>query len=316
VRDSQRVSALRRICPGIAIAVLAWIFVACSPMMTEAPETEPGAPEPTTISEPTSLPEPLPTATRPPVVVEADETAPAGDALGQLEFEYPIRMEPLASDTAILELSIPELLAASEPVGVARVEAQSSAPPEADLGRYDAVVFVAGRMRAELASPALKIAPLHPAAQDVVLTEIDHPTVWAWTLQAPETPGKQVMTLSLSREGDDVPVWVGSFRVDVASVAAGVETSPQPTPTLTPAPLVRQLVDAVTQDLTTVVMGVVGLVGTIVAAIIAARIERGGSRRSRGTPTSRQASGTPYHGGWLRSLWFRLRERRSSRKRH
>jgi hypothetical protein len=193
------------------------------------------------------------------------------------------------------------------------VESQSSTEGSQELGQFDAVVYVAANMRAELASPGLEVEAVHPATQPVALDEISRPTSWAWTLRAPETPGKQVMTLSLYREGDEAPVWVGSFRVDIVAEATAADEASEAMPTATAAPttFIQQIGVALTQDLTNVLMGLLGLIGTIVAALIAARADR----RGKGQRASTGSDSTPAFGGpstgqslidRLRALWFRL----------
>jgi len=313
--------------PAIAAALIGCSAAPAAEMIVETVVSEPMAPEPTRVleePEPTILPATLPPPTTPtPIVVEAEPGAAETDALGQIDFEYPIRMSPLASDTAILELSIPELLVATEPKAVTRVEHEELAGTE--LGHFDAVVYLAPRMYAELASPALQVEPLTPGVQDVTLNLIDRPTVWAWTLRAPEVPGKQVMTLRLFREGAPAPLWIGSFRVDVVAERQlssslgtdeqGAAPAPQPAP-VTPVPvgLVPRLVEALTQDITTVVMGLLGLIGTIIAALVAAWVERGSN--GRGSPSSGGTADSAHQQPSApRAFWLRLSRRRTSRKR-
>lgn len=262
-------------------------------------------------------PAPLPTATAAPtpVTVEAEPAAPEGEALGKLDFEYPVQMAPLSSDTAILQLFVPELLAAAEPVAVTRVETRASAEDATALGRFDAVVYLAPQMRAELASPGLDITAIHPAAQPVVLGTPNQPTSWAWTLRAPETVGKQVMTLSLFREGEAAPLWVGSFRVDVmasgAEAAAAVDPAPPEGPISTATPpsrfaVFQQLSDAASQEPVTVLVGVLGFIGAIAGALITVFADRERNERpmSASASTPRARSGLKWR---LRALWFRIK---------
>ncbi len=265
--------------------------------------------EPGTVGvEPTAAPlapmtqTPLPTRPAPsptPIVVEAASEGPADKVLGRLEVEYPVEMAPQSSDTVILELSIPELLVAAEPAAVVRVE--EAEPVAEGLGRYEAVVYLVDRMRAELTSPALVVEPVTSPEQDVDTIDVASPTTWAWTVQAPETAGKQVMTLRLFRAGEETPLWVGSLRVDVSGARAGrVGVGPErrsrwrqksaaapgaEAPPETEAPgLFAGIVQALTQDVTSLVLGILGLIGTIVAAVLAAWVQRGGGRtRRRGT---------------------------------
>ena len=296
-------------------------------MIAETEESEPVGFEPTRVQEepePTLLPAtPPPPASPTPIIVEAELSATETDALGQIDFEYPVRMSPRASDAAILELSIPELLVAAEPMAVTRVEHEELA--DIELGNFDAVVYLAPRMHAELASPALEVELLTPGVQDVTLNLIDRPTIWAWTLRAPEVTGKQVMTLRLFREGDPVPLWIGSFRVDVVAerqLSSSLDTdeqtmAPEPQPaTMTPVPtgLIPRVVEALTQDITTVVMGLLGLIGTIIAALVAAWVDRGGT--GRGSPSTGHNPDSGQHPPAApRTFWFRLSRRFTYRKR-
>ena len=253
--------------------------------------------------EPTAVPlapmtqTPLPTRPAPsptPIVVEAASEGPADKVLGRLEVEYPVEMAPQSSDTVILELSIPELLVAAEPAAVVRVE--EAEPVAEGLGRYEAVVYLVDRMRAELTSPALVVEPITPPEQGVNTTEPTSPTTWAWTVQAPETAGKQVMALRLFRAGEVTPLWVGSLRVDVSapeqavSESGGAGQAPAEdaaalgaeAPPVSEAPgLFAGIVRALTQDVTSLVLGILGLIGTIVAAVLAAWVQRGGGRTRR-----------------------------------
>jgi len=347
MRDSLRPAVLRSGGPRAGIrpeAASVWLFlllavasaliglVGCgampdADMIVETVELEPVAPEPTRVREepePTLLPAtpPLP-ASPTPIIVEAELSATETDALGRIDFEYPVRMSPLASDTAILELSVAELLVAAEPMAVTRVEHED--PTGVELGHFDAVVYLAPRMYAELASPALEVEPLTPGIQNVTLNLIDHPTIWAWTLRAPEITGKQVATLRLFREGDPVPLWIGSFRVDVVAerqLNSSLDADEQPvapelqqaTTTPVPAGLLPRVAEALTQDITTVVMGLLGLIGTIIAALVAAWVERGSTRR--GGPSSGHISNSgQYPPSVPHSFWFRLSRKFGSRKR-
>lgn len=356
--NAQRATAGHRrprhpLCLLILFAVAALTLAACAgamPMETEAPAEEPAeepAPEEPAGAEPTtapSTPTPLPTAaaTAPPtetrvpgevgepapsptpIVVQAAPDAPAGETLGRLDVEYPVRMAPEASDTVILELSIPELLAAAEPVAVARVE--EAEPVSEDLGRYDAVVYLAPRMAARLTAPAITIDPLTPVEQDLDLESVDVPTTWAWTVQAPDSAGKQVMTLQLFRAGDDAPLWTGSLRVDVVAArqlesnigeeSNGEAVAPvtaDPVPTEQVPGIVPAIVQALTQDVTGLVLGILSLIGSIVAAVLAAWVERGGSLK-RPRQKTRGFTPSPRPGGALRALWFRISERFRSRR--
>ena len=337
-----------RLCLLALFAVTVLIFAACAgamPMETEAPAEEP-APEEPAAAEPTEAPptptllptaaaiapptatrvpgevgEPAPSPT--PLVVQAAPDAPVGETLGRLDVEYPVRMAPEASDTVILELSVPELLAAAEPVAVTRVE--EAEPVSEDLGHYDAVVYLAPRMAARLTAPAIVIEPLTPEEQDLELESVDVPTTWAWTVQAPESAGKQVMTLQLFRTGDAAPLWTGSLRVDVVAArelqshveaeATATPAAPAPVPTDPPDPgLIGTVIQALTQDVTGLVLGVLSLIGSIIAAGLAAWIERGGSLK-RPRQKTRGFTPSPRPGGALRALWFRISERFRSRRR-
>lgn len=326
-------------------------------MVTEEPAAEEpvaeepaGAPEPTQAAgaPPTGTSLPLVTEATPvPVVVETTSDAPVSEVLGRLDVEYPVRMAPQASDTVILELSVPDLLVAAEPVAVVRVE--EAEPVAEGLGRFDAVVYLVSQMRAELASPALAVEPLTPADQPVDLEAVNAPTTWAWTVQAPDTPGKQVMTLRLFRSGDAAPLWIGSLRVDItpagqlastlgeeSAAEAGAETlalPPEDAPSgdapsgdapagneaqpATERGPVATVVEALTQDVTGLVLGILSLVGSIVAAMLAAWVERGGggkraTRRKIRRYARRSGVGPS---GPLRALWFRITEAFRLRKR-
>ncbi len=275
---------------------------------TEEPATqEPVGVEPTAvpIAQPTATPLPTRPAPSPtPIVVEAASEAPADKVLGRLEVEYPVMMAPQSSDTVILELSIPELLVAAEPAAVVRVE--EAEPVAEGLGRYEAVVYLVDRMRAELTSPALVVEPVTSPEQDVDTIDVASPTTWAWTVQAPETAGKQVMTLRLFRAGEETPLWVGSLRVDIAAgeaaqapaeMAAEEPAAPgaEAPPATEASGLFARIVQALTQDVTGLMLGILGLIGTIVAAVLAAWVQRGGGRtrrrgrRLRSTRSRRQA---------------------------
>lgn len=337
-RDRRAITAALWLCVALAVGAALWGCGSLPPdeaavtvVATQAPAAEPEAVEPTE-----SAPTPTPPPTAAAIVVEAAPDAPQAESLGKLDVTYPVRMAPQASDTVILELSVPELLAAAEPVAVARVE--EAEPISEDLGRYDAVIFLAPRMRAELTSPGLTVEALTPAEQPVAINAIDAPTSWAWTVQAPGTPGKQVLTLRLFRSGDDAPMWIGSLRVNVVSPPAAAghpaaeETAPEdPVPpdemasaaaaesqaTSDPGVLV-QVVQTLTQDVTGLILGLISLVGSIVAAVLAALIERGilGEGALQRKARERTARSGRYHPlAALRALWFRISERFRFRKR-
>jgi len=133
------------------------------------------------------------------------------------------------------------------------------------------------------------------------------------------------VTLRLFREGDPVPLWIGSFRVDVVAerqLNSSLDADEQPvapepqqaTTTPVPAGLLPRVAEALTQDITTVVMGLLGLIGTIIAALVAAWVERGSTRR--GGPSSGDISNSgQYPPSVPHSFWFRLSRKFASRKR-
>ncbi|MGC9467636.1 MAG: hypothetical protein ACP5HS_03525 [Anaerolineae bacterium] len=310
--------ARRRWPPKTVIIVVATVLVilqlCVSGCSAVTPLTPPGEPEdlPTEMPEPSSTPSETPLETLPaspaPVV---ESSGPVGTTLGQMDLEYPLSMEPGTTDTVILEVYVPPLLASADPSRVARVVTPQSTERASDaFETYVATIYISAAMRAELASSAFEVAEQQPAQQLVEVNAVEQPTYWMWILKAPPEAGKHVFVLKLYLDTQSNPSWTGSFEVQVSGPPATSTPTPTATPTLaptpvptttpTPVPPFQAAIRDVYDNAAVVLGGILALAGAIVAALINAKA-------ADKKPASRhKARGG--HGTWPASLIFRLKE--------
>jgi len=137
--------------------------------------------------------------------------------LGQINIEYPIRMSLGSSDgPVIVSIHIPDALVSLNPGDIEIVPIPPDAPSHIGArGSDEALIMISDEMRVELSAPAFVIESTTPATQPVNLDEIDDPTVWHWTLVAPDTPGLHDFTLSVYHGDSKQPVWVRIYQVEV-----------------------------------------------------------------------------------------------------
>jgi hypothetical protein len=237
-----------------------WLFLAGILLISLACAGE------TTPSDETALPPtPLPTATPLPQM-EIAENAEVSEitSLGQLTVEYPVRMAPGSSDgTIIVSVRIPDVLVSLNPNDIEIKPIPPHAPPAAGArGSDEAFIAIANIMRVELSAPAFKVESAIPATQPVNLAEIDDPTVWIWTLVAPDTPGLHNFTLSVYHGNATQPVWARVYQLEVLPLTPTPPTPTPPPPSFWDRPAGSALIIA----LAVIIVALIGL-----AAVLAAR---------------------------------------------
>ncbi|MEJ2208165.1 MAG: hypothetical protein P8129_03910 [Anaerolineae bacterium] len=193
------------------------VVVSQTPGATAAttPTGSPSTPvEPGSTSTPTASPSPAPTI----VVETATGTELTADTtLGEASVEYPLYMNPGASDFVNLSVYVPPMLASVKPMSVERVQIPEDAPAvQGEVNRYRATIMLARTMRAELHALGFEVEELYPRQQAVDIEQINQPTIWAWNIKAPETAASHNLVLQVYLGNDPQPSWVRSFTVDVS----------------------------------------------------------------------------------------------------
>ncbi len=182
------------------------------------------------------------------------DTDISNTVLGKIEVEYPLRMISGSSDLAIVQIYIPDQFVSIEPVTIERVDIPPDVPLVIGiLGLHQATILVRDMMRVELSAPGLEITSLHPSVQPVNTRDANKATVWAWTIKAPDTLGRQVLVVSVYLGKDVVPSWTGSITVKV------LETMSAPTPIPSLTKVRDQLIDNSTKILIAVLTALIGL---------------------------------------------------------
>jgi hypothetical protein len=174
--------------------------------------------------QPPSTPTAAESTAQPLQVVEGTEVD-SQSTLGEAKLEYPVTMSAGSSDMVILSIEVPLQLASLDPTSIVRVQIPPGAPHVLGTEHvYRTTILVGRKMRAELSSPAFAIDPLHPATQPVEIQPLGKPTVWAWSVQAPDFSGLQLLTVRIYLGEQAEPSWVGGFQVKVtgASESAGI----------------------------------------------------------------------------------------------
>jgi hypothetical protein len=223
-REKGRTGWLKVLAGGLGIIAFCYILILTFPFLLNP---FPGGaqqftPTPTGETEGTSIPSPtpLPTATPPPSFeIAGDTEASSTDRLGEIDIEYPIRMSPHSSNSVRVSIYIPTRLASLAPIEFERIEIPPDVPRViGELNSHMATILLTETMRVELSSPTFEVENLFPAAQKVALDKIVEPTIWAWTIVAPETIGTHVLTLRVYANDSDAPNWVGNMTIEVAAL--------------------------------------------------------------------------------------------------
>lgn len=183
---------------------------------------QPDTPTPSIGFPSTSMPSPTPAPSSTPLpsfeVAEDTEIA-STDKLGEINIEYPVRMSPRSSDSVLVSIYIPARLVSLMPIEIERIEIPADAPRIiGELNSHMTTILVTETMRVELSSPTFRVENLYPVKQKVDLNSIAEPTIWAWTIVAPDTVGTHVLTLRVYLGDNDGPDWVGNIKVEVAEL--------------------------------------------------------------------------------------------------
>lgn len=277
----------------------------------------------------TATPEAVPAGTATWVVPSADTPTPSSyettgdpnlsktEALGEAKVEYPLRLNPESSDTVYLFLSVPAYMASLQPAGYVRVPIPPDVPQVIGEPRtYQTKIPIMELMRAELSSLSFEVESLCPPEQFVTVKAGSPPTRWGWSIRAPETVGQHIFTLSIYLNQDTVPVWIGSFKVEVVrptdtpdrtatSVPTDIPTNtptssptstctctptptatatetPSPTPTPTRVPPVKRILSGLVNDFPTVFAATLGLLAAMLTLIAALPAVAEYNRKTKG----------------------------------
>jgi hypothetical protein len=163
---------------------------------------------------------PAPSSTPLPSFEVAEDTEIAStDKLGEINIEYPVRMSPRSSDSVVVSIYIPARLVSLMPIEIERIEIPPDAPRIiGELNSHMATILVTETMRVELSSPTFRVENLYPVKQKIDLNSIAEPTIWAWTIAAPDTVGTHVLTLRVYLGDNEAPNWVGNIKVEVVEL--------------------------------------------------------------------------------------------------
>ena len=209
------------------------------------------------------------------------------NVIGQVHVEYPLHIFTQASESIFVQISIPSQLAKVKRESMTRVPVSlAEIDPTNALGEFNTNILVSEIMQVYLSSPSLQTEALYPKSQHVNLTNIDSPTEWAWTIRAPGESGTQVFVIRVFLEDDLVPIWLGSFNLDVEQPVPTPTFIPTNTPTPTPLPftarVVNKLIDTVSLE---VCLGIPASIAVFVALVD--QIRKMVKRKRRKTATSR-----------------------------
>jgi hypothetical protein len=229
---------------------------------------------------------PSPTATctqsAPPIELEIAERASniQSGIPGQIEAEYPMSLSPGSSDTFLLTILVPQLLASARPVAVSQVTIPDDVPRVIRKSQsFATYVYITETMRAELSSPAFEIDAHYKASQNIDVRNPGSPTYWTWTIKPRENKVEtQVLTLLIYPDNSNIPWWSGHFEIDIlrpsptpeppipAPTSTPKPTSiPTPTPTATPMPPLKRAGEAILDDfpavLSAMLVFIVGMMG-------------------------------------------------------
>ncbi len=151
------------------------------------------------------------------VELTKDTEITSKDVLGSLAVDYPQRLTPMSSDTVVVAISSPRLLASADPQTAIRIEVSEDAPTVlGKVKRFETIILIQERLRVVLTAPTLSIEPLYPDIQIVTLGQANPATIWAWSIIAPETPGLHTMNLRVYvPDKGETPVWVGVFQIEI-----------------------------------------------------------------------------------------------------
>ena len=214
------------------------------------------------------------------------------DVLGELSVDYPSRMAPGTSNSVIVSIEIPEYLEDIRPWEIERIITPQETEADAGiLSSHKSTILVAGSMVVEISSPVFTFENLYPLQQDVTISDFDKPTLWAWTIEAPDSIGVQVFTLQTFLEDNIKPSYTGIIQIEVLAptttpAPTGTPLPPTPSftptkpPTLTPSPTITLTPTPTLTAKERIVEGIVddfpvflGALAVIIAAFIAGFVQ-------------------------------------------
>jgi hypothetical protein len=175
-----------------------------TPTSTFIPTPTPtNTPAPLPTSTPTDTPTPLPTSTltdtptplptdKPSrlIVLIREDADNSNSTLGKIYIRCPTRMNTNSSDIS-------------------------------KYGSYHQTILVRERMKVKLSSPSFEIESMQPTVQRVNIHDIGEPTSWVWTIKAPDTLGRHVLTLSVHSAANNMimsPSWIVRIAIEVVEV--------------------------------------------------------------------------------------------------
>jgi len=242
----------------VALVALSACFPGVPQDSTPAPEATPAIEVPTAdITFVTATPSRRPRQAE--VAQGAAEPGPQ-DRYGEINVEYPVRINPEASDVVRILVQVPPELASTEPVPFDRIVIPPDAPPIVGQAEtYRATILVSPVMRMELSSPTLGVQAIQPEQQKVDLTVGAEPTLWAWFIVASKNEGLHTFALKVFLGDDTNPSWIRTFQIEVVS---GTGMVPAPTP----VPFVDRPGGVATIGaLATVIAALIGLLGVLIS---------------------------------------------------
>lgn len=225
-RDSAHRNRIALLVTGLlmALTALSACFSGTQGQPTETPPTLTAAVEAPTAA----ITFVTPTSSRRPRQAEVAQgaTGPAPqDRYGEINVEYPLRINPEASDVVRILVQVPPELASSAPVLFDRIIIPLDAPPIVGQAEtYRATILVSQTIRMELSSPTLGVQAIQPDVQKVDLSIDAGPTLWAWFVVAPKNVGLHTFALKVFLGDDTSPSWIRAFQIEVVSGTGVVPT--------------------------------------------------------------------------------------------
>ena len=184
---------------------------------------------------------------------------PNKEIVGNLNIQYPVKINSGSSKTISLHINIPAELASLENY---QVDARQPDNPH-PLGKYSdfsTLILVSAKMRVELVAPNFTVQELYPSEQTLDLSVPNPHADWGWTITAPGLPNEYVLVVKVFLAENPVPAWVGSFDVEV--------TDPTILPTPAPVPTDRPYSDRILEDLADNIVTLIGALLTTIVALI------------------------------------------------
>jgi hypothetical protein len=182
---------------------------------------------------------------------------PNKEIIGNLNIQYPVKINSASSKTISLHINIPAELASLDNY---QVDARQPDNPH-PLGKYSdfsTLILVSAKMRVELIAPNFTIQALYPSEQILDISSPNPHADWGWTVTAPKLPNEYVLVVRIFIAENPVPSWVGSFDVEV--------TEPAALPT--PAPTSKPYSERILEDLANNAVTLIGALLTTIVAVL------------------------------------------------